>query len=1068
MEKFIYNFFKKTNGTISVFLVIVMVPIMTISSIFVDASRIKLAKGVVMSSADLALNTMLTNFDTNLTEFYGLMASSQNNEEVLEAAEKFFVSSLVSQGVSLTQAEEYYDATMELFNQDTDEISDFLGITTNPNHTTKDKKKSYISPVVDGNLTNPAIIKSQIIEFMKYRAPIEAVEELISMFKKMSNQTKDSPQDAETTEKMQKCAEAQGDLMEELLNCYVLILNYNAVNTEISGYRKINTAYINSIGTTCESDYQLYRDTIHPNIFKYIRNTEKYGSNSKITKALSYTDLKYKTYTCNTYSDKKKPSKNDAEKLLKNIVNSINNFSFASKTLKNTYNNSFHPLSNANRFQYWVQNSRILSSNGSLSNYTTKANSLLTYYAKLQNLSKYIEDSVLDEKVNLPNYSNVNTGGEDTIGNHLTKLESQMNDMRKEIVSNGSSPYRQIVNASNTQSLVYLSNSSNADIGYSGLVNKRNSTNNSLQTVSSILKKYYSATKKAESYAKDIVDSLEKINKKGGLLDSFLNSYDEWGKAIDAGNKNTDINKANRKAYSDKKILEIKKNVTHDSVGKLETRFKNIDDLLKRAMKYIDETKYGNTKIKDIANYITAINASGIDINKIVVNDTQLNKNSYDSFNFSKSGISLNPINGNDGNPDISVSTPALYEYMKEAFPDAKANTNKEEAQQDDDYDKQKDLNDHSTEGQDKTYHGSSYQISEQPNLPSGKKSSKDNNITTDISAIASAAKNMFSSVNSVLSGDVSGVVASYRDTLYEMTYIMEMFSYETYEYEGKYELLDESLQGKYAKCNSYPDYSSVEDAWKNEAKKFGNNKSLTNHMINATNNASYGNEIEYILYGDTNESNKDSVASKIYLIRFLLNFIFAMCNVFNAEEVQAIGATVQAATMGIVPSALTQLLVTITLTAMESINDLNYLKQGVPVAVFKTKDTWKMSLSALIENAVVGNAETSVNAEDRTLKFQYSDYLKLFLFIGLISDNEEKILLRTADVIQCNMQTITKNSEYFLKKSVVYYQLDAKCTSKTLMLSLPIIESNIDDDGKSRLKASSWNEFEITVYRGY
>ena len=38
----------------------------------------------------------------------------------------------------------------------------------------------------------------------------------------------------------------------------------------------------------------------------------------------------------------------------------------------------------------------------------------------------------------------------------------------------------------------------------------------------------------------------------------------------------------------------------------------------------------------------------------------------------------------------------------------------------------------------------------------------------------------------------------------------------------------------------------------------FSENKTLTNKMINSSNNYSYGNEVEYIIYGNSNEKIKN------------------------------------------------------------------------------------------------------------------------------------------------------------------------------------------------------------------
>ena len=101
------NFFYKNNGYVSIFLVIIMVPIIAISAVFVDISRIRMAKGLVDSSADLALNSMLTQYDTELSDYYGMMASCQSMEEFYEVAERYFAFCMVSQGVSITDAQQW-------------------------------------------------------------------------------------------------------------------------------------------------------------------------------------------------------------------------------------------------------------------------------------------------------------------------------------------------------------------------------------------------------------------------------------------------------------------------------------------------------------------------------------------------------------------------------------------------------------------------------------------------------------------------------------------------------------------------------------------------------------------------------------------------------------------------------------------------------------------------------------------------------------------------------------------------------------------------------------------------
>ena len=70
--------FRKKDGAVSVFLTIILVPMIVVSCLFVDACRAKLAEPVVSSAGDLTLNTALTQYDATLNDYYGLMASSQN------------------------------------------------------------------------------------------------------------------------------------------------------------------------------------------------------------------------------------------------------------------------------------------------------------------------------------------------------------------------------------------------------------------------------------------------------------------------------------------------------------------------------------------------------------------------------------------------------------------------------------------------------------------------------------------------------------------------------------------------------------------------------------------------------------------------------------------------------------------------------------------------------------------------------------------------------------------------------------------------------------------------------
>ena len=68
----------KICGSISILLIVIMVPMMTLSAFVVDTSRLNLAKSSVSSAGDLAINSALANYDTVLKDVYGLFAMSQD------------------------------------------------------------------------------------------------------------------------------------------------------------------------------------------------------------------------------------------------------------------------------------------------------------------------------------------------------------------------------------------------------------------------------------------------------------------------------------------------------------------------------------------------------------------------------------------------------------------------------------------------------------------------------------------------------------------------------------------------------------------------------------------------------------------------------------------------------------------------------------------------------------------------------------------------------------------------------------------------------------------------------
>ena len=94
-------------------------------------------------------------------------------------------------------------------------------------------------------------------------------------------------------------------------------------------------------------------------------------------------------------------------------------------------------------------------------------------------------------------------------------------------------------------------------------------------------------------------------------------------------------------------------------------------------------------------------------------------------------------------------------------------------------------------------------------------------------------------------------------------------------------------------------------------------------------------------------------------------------------------------------------------------------------------------------------------------MDFYYSDYLKLFVLIGLYT-NEETIILRCADAIQSNMNL--KNDGYDITKASTYVNVTADIQIKPLLLALPLF-SDVENNPATNQRCYVFQE---KITKGY
>lgn len=312
------------------------------------------------------------------------------------------------------------------------------------------------------------------------------------------------------------------------------------------------------------------------------------------------------------------------------------------------------------------------------------------------------------------------------------------------------------------------------------------------------------------------------------------------------------------------------------------------------------------------------------------------------------------------------------------------------------------------------------------------------------------------------------------RDSLYATLYTMNMFSYRTYVYEGKYDDYTDSYGDEITYENCEEKYKTVSSNWADEKATYTYNKSLTNHMINNANNAAFNAEVEYVLYGSTNEENLKSAYANIYEIRLALNLASGYLNFWSAgknttaDVINGAADLIAEITRHIIPAPVTKAVLIALLAALESIQDMKILNKGIPLEVYKVSDEqWSYSINKKGDSKDdVGISDPKSPKKGEGICMQYSDYLFIFLYSMFQSgdDKTNKAYCRLGRLIEANMQKVDKDHPQFsLKQSKTLFTLTSEIDVSPLMMDQPLAS-----DYKDSLADGSWNRYTIEVTRGY
>lgn len=1102
--------FQKNHGAISVFLILILVPCMLVSSIFVDISRVQFGRAAAESSAELALNTLKTYYDYDLSQYYGLMGSCQNISEYYSIVSEYYDQALHSRDVEESEIQLLYqrvlnDAVSRFQNE---EISDILQIQN-------ETQEAVVSAVKDANMRNATIMQKQVIEFMKYRAPILIVQELIELLNSEAEKgnvdsSEESAADKPMQEAQKEYYEAESELLKEANKSYWALRDYTKAADEagltsttlhtyaerIRGYRsayeEINGWMIRNLYNT-EGLTVYTRPTVALDAYTYSKEDENISyipePEPVSSPSPSDTDATPAAEEYHVTAAKVKELTEGLEKAITEFQEKKDTLTTAGSELMSRQpgTGSSQPY----EIQWWIQmNAKINAAGpGNLSAGVTEAGKkMMEAYAKVCAMLECIPDE------------------EDSWWEKAKNLKAEVGDadgLQARYLSGGSTIDEAYVNT--VRSLEMISGSNIGEINCANLSVKVNGGNMSipdaLAGMSSGLTDMQETAARFLEYLNDIIDGnsekdIPSLSRIRSLVTEYERKLDTWeAKARGARTKDgentpmslehqetigkirNNVNQAEG-AESEKIVKEI----TLSELNVLEERLKKIRSQFQAVYDAIDSMKYGSTNVRDIADYNAFRSAAS---EKVQASDIPLTNQDLETYGKGRFEALFQPASGEivtlHNASDLTYSpvlhcvddrdaVPKLYKEYYKVFGDKKPSDVENEKNK---LDSKKEAGD---KKQEEIWNKSRYHSPVKRNITNRK-----DKADKAFKLLDSSLSTMVNLIDNLIKLDITDM----RDRLYATEYIMNMFSYAAFENENYYDLAvaagrrqDLRLENnKYLEV--YEEYIGAADkkgSWLSEDPTDSYNKTLTNEMINISNNYAYLAEVEYILFGANNETSVKEAYKTIYEIRYLLNLASAFLNFWGTgnptgKVINGIAIAVAEATAFIIPAPLVKLILIPVLTIFETGKDMERLEAGFPVELYKSKDDWWISLEE-DESGEQWSLDEFYNrltqGKEKTGAVQglrYSDYLTLFVFLGLNdSDTAPGMYQRMADVIEKNMQLRTGEKDYTLEKTQVYFQLNSTLRVRPLMLTLPYFSDYVEDPSMK----DDWCTYKVDMIRGY
>ncbi len=726
-----FRFVLKRRGAISVFLVVVLVPMLVMSATMVDVSRVNLGNAMAVSAGDLTANTVLTNYDYQLKKMYGLLASSNNTKDFLDKMEGFYCDTIMAGGIDKDTA-----ATWAKQLRGSVSSTDLQNIAVEEN-----SFKLNILQGKNGSLMNPAITKTQIVNFMKYRGPVNmgtSIFDAVSLFKSMGKKT-------DMVEKKNEYYEEHAKIIEECQKARDCIGNYE-MSSGILQPDFPNQECFQIMSQNLGNSKALIEGMMEDYV-RYIYSYEFFRNAKEIDLSYEKSSNKWEWTTCidDSIVKNKKASVQGTQKIIDDLEQYMQNSSQYKKYLTKGVDNKIN-------VNYLEQFFREYSENKGLLHLSVRL---------MQCLKGLNEDKKLEidgEEVSVKDFL------EDKNNKYFHQLNSILEKYDR-VYQRYHAPIQEQKN--NLDNVIAKAKKQGED--YYGLLSDRIGWLDGNESDTGLIK------------------HLEKIE---NLIDSLSTKLDKWENSASVSQLKKDT-----QAQSDKKEIErIRNTFDKSQITELKNKVKRSSKTLKKIRDCVQKYKVGEWAFSEMgSNCGTLENVCNKKFGNKIQYPTQ---SELDSVAVESKGLIQQPAIGefpinwdDEAHPDLKKpQEKAFYSYLVENYKQnetenktekkkKKVEEKKEDYKKEAEKEKQKEgvANSNSVAGMTnrpsqvwKSHKGDSHQL--------GNRTEKSTNQKKALSNSTKIMNNMFKGISTKLKGA--------RDNFYISDYMLEMFSYSTIEKE--------------------------------------------------------------------------------------------------------------------------------------------------------------------------------------------------------------------------------------------------------------------------------------------